>query len=243
MPYRALLVDDERLARSRLRTLLADYPEIQVVAEADCVGSALAAVQWHQPDVVFLDIQMPGQSGFDFLERSSGERHARQFHTIFVTAYDQFAVKAFEVNGLDYLMKPIERERLGRAIRRISDPQRPSQRGKKLDQSDYVFVTGVSGGRFVSVKRIQYILAAGAYSQIFTQDEGKWMLLRSIKAWQERLPPKQFVRIHRSVMVNLDFVDRLQPLPNYSCHVFLRGLKNPLWMSRRYAMVLREQMR
>ena len=234
MPHRALLVDDERLARKRLRALLAGFPEVEVVGEADSVPSALAAIASCQPNVVFLDIQMPGQSGFEFLERAQG-----QFHTVFVTAYDQFAVRAFEVNGLDYLMKPVELERLGRAIRRIPGNHEVAQVREKLEPGDYVF----SGSRFLQVRNIQCILAAGAYSEVFAEGEGKWMVLRSMKEWEDRLPRKQFVRIHRSALVNLDFVHRLEHLPNHSCHVFLRDWKRPLWMSRRCATALREQMR
>jgi two-component system, LytTR family, response regulator len=238
MRHRALLVDDERLARSRLRALLREHSEIDVLAEADCVSDALAAADALQPDVVFLDIQMPGQSGFEFLQRTR-----QQFHTIFVTAYEQYAIHAFDANGLDYLLKPVERERLGRAIARIPAKQEsPSDHGR-LDHSDYVFVTGVFGGRFVQVKDIQYIVAAGSYSEIVVAGQGKWMVLRSIKEWQERLPTRLFLRIHRSALVNLEFVERVEPLSNHSCHVFLRGAKVPLSMSRRYATMVRERMR
>jgi two-component system, LytTR family, response regulator len=236
--YRALLVDDERLARKRLRSLLADFPEIEVAAEADSVASALAAVETSQPDVVFLDIQMPGQSGFDFLEKARGG-----FQTIFVTAHDQFAVRAFEMNGLDYLLKPIETERLERAVKRIARRQamETGQQGR-LEESDYLFVTGSSSSRFIQVRTIQCILAAGAYSEVFAANSGKWLVLRSIKEWLGLLPAKQFVRIHRSALVNLAFVERLEPLPNYSCNVFLREQKAPLWMSRRCASALKQRM-
>jgi two-component system, LytTR family, response regulator len=237
--YRALLVDDERLARKRLRSLLADFPEIEIAAEADSAASALAAVEKSQPDVVFLDIQMPGQSGFDFLEKAHG-----RFRTIFVTAYDQFAVKAFEMNGLDYLLKPIEAERLEQAVERISGRRAAETDGhRSLEESDYLFVTSTASSRFIQVKTIQCVIAAGAYSEIVTANSGKWLVLRSMKEWQRLLPAKQFVRIHRSALVNLAFVERLEPLPNYSCNVFLREQKAPLWMSRRCAIALKERMR
>jgi two-component system LytT family response regulator len=236
--YRALLVDDERLARKRLRSLLADFPEIEIAAEADSVASALAAVEKSQPDVVFLDIQMPGQSGFDFLEKAHSG-----FQTIFVTAYDQFAVKAFEMNGLDYLLKPIEAERLEQAVERISGRRAAeTDEHRRLEESDYLFVTCTASSRFIQVKIIQCVIAAGAYSEIITANSGKWLVLRSMKEWQRLLPARQFVRIHRSALVNLAFVERLEPLPNYSCNVFLREQKAPLWMSRRCAIALKERM-
>jgi len=238
MPYRALLVDDERLARKQLRTMLADFPEVKVVAEAAAVSEALAATQMHRPDVVFLDIQMPGASGFDFLESAEGP-----FSTIFVTAHDRFALRAFEVNGLDYLLKPIESERLRQAIHRLSlkneaaAPTVPS-----LESSDYLFVTSSSAARFIQIKRIQYVLAAGPYSEIFMDDGSKWMMLRSVKEWQIRLPQAQFARIHRSTIVNLDFIDRIELLPNYSYRVLLRESKGTLLMSRRSALILKERL-
>jgi two-component system LytT family response regulator len=238
MPYRALLVDDERLARKQLRTMLADFPEVKVVAEAAAVSEALAATQMHRPDVVFLDIQMPGASGFDFLESAEGP-----FSTIFVTAHDRFALRAFEVNGLDYLLKPIESERLRQAIHRLSlknEAAAPSV--QSLASSDYLFVTSSSAARFIQIKRIQYVLAAGPYSEIFMDDGSKWMMLRSVKEWQIRLPQAQFARIHRSTIVNLDFIDRIELLPNYSYRVLLRESKGTLLMSRRSALILKERL-
>jgi two-component system, LytTR family, response regulator len=238
MPYRALLVDDERLARRQLRALLAGFPEVEVVAEAAAVPEALAAAQRHRPDVVFLDIQMPGASGFDFLQRAEGP-----FATIFITAHDRFALRAFEVNGLDYLLKPIESEQLERAIRRLSPGKEvATATGPSLQSSDYLFVISSTGARFIQVKRIQYVLAAGPYSEIFLDDGSKWMMLRSIKEWQNRLPKGQFAPIHRSTIVNLDCVDRIEQLPNYSYRVLLRDTPSELLMSRRRALFLKKEL-
>jgi two-component system LytT family response regulator len=238
MPFRALLVDDERLARKQLRASLAHFPEIEIVAESAGVPEALAAAQEHRPDVVFLDIQMPGATGFDFLENAKGT-----FATIFVTAHDGFALRAFEVNGLDYLLKPLERDRLAQAIRRLSIcPQPIVQSDTLLKNSDYLFVTGTSGSRFVQVRKIQHVAAAGPYTEIFVDDGSKWMMLRSIKEWRARLPQDQFAAIHRSTIVNLDFVERIEPLPNYSYRIVLRGSKCLLLMSRRRAQLLKQRM-
>lgn len=238
MPYRALLVDDERLARKQLRALLANFPEVEIVAEAATVPEALAATHTHRPDVVFLDIQMPGASGFDFLESAEGP-----FATIFVTAHDRFALRAFEVNGLDYLLKPVDGERLAQAIHRLSlRIEVAAATGPSLENSDYLFVTSSSAARFIQIKRIQYVLAAGPYSEIFVDDGSKWMILRSVKEWQARLPQAQFARIHRSTIVNLDFVDRIELLPNYSYRVLLRDPKCQLLMSRRSALLLKARL-
>jgi two-component system LytT family response regulator len=239
MPYRALLVDDERLARKQLRALLAEFPQIEIVAEAAAVPEALAATENYRPDVVFLDIQMPGASGFDFLESAEGP-----FATIFVTAHDRFALRAFDVNGLDYLLKPVECERLAQAIHRLSTRFEPTGTTlPSLENSDYLFLNSSSSARFIQIKRIQYVQAAGPYSEIFIDDGSKWMMLRSIKEWQARLPQTQFVRIHRSTVVNLDFVDRIEQLPNYSYRVSLKDKKCQLLMSRRSALFLKERLK
>jgi len=237
MPYRALLVDDERLARKQLRELLTAFPEIDIVAEAAAVPEALTAAQRYRPDVVFLDIQMPGASAFDFLESAE-----RPFATIFVTAHDRFALRAFEVNGLDYLLKPVESERLAQAIHRLSlRNEVTATAGPLLKSSDCLLVKSNAAARFIQVKRIKYVLAAGAYSQIFIDDGSKWMTLRSVKEWQRRLPRDQFARVHRSTIVNLAFVDRIELLPNYSYRVLLRESNCQLLMSRRRALLLKER--
>jgi len=237
---KALLVDDERLARSQLRAQLSRFSEVQVVGEADGVPQALEATKKLQPDVVFLDIQMPGRGGFDFLKLAGGD-----FRVIFVTAYNQFALRAFEVNALDYLMKPVRFERLAAAIERLNAPALPRCRAlASLEYSDYLFVSeGWGGKRFVPVRTIKYIVAAGSYTKIFTADGRKFMLLQPIKSWEERLPRDRFVRMHRSCIVNLDFVERVESLGNETYQIFLRDMVVPLSMSRRYALGLKNRFR
>jgi len=237
---RALLVDDERLARVQLRGQLARFRQIEVVAEADSILQALEAAQQFQPDVVFLDIQMPGHSGFDFLEQASGD-----FKVIFVTAYDQFALRAFEVNAVDYLLKPVRFERLADALQRVSGSTAspPPTNAAPLQYADYLFVADGLRPQFLKVQAIQYIVAAGSYCEIFTADGRKFMLLQALKQWEERLPPKRFVRIHRSCIVNLDYVQRVAAMGNDTFEVFLPGKPEPLCISRRYALALKHRLR
>lgn len=156
-PLSVMLVDDERLARSQLRAQLAHFPELEIVAEADGVPEALEAAAKFQPQVVFLDIQMPGQTGFDFLDQATGN-----FKIIFVTAFDRFALRAFEVNALDYLMKPVTLSRLTAAVQRLTalEPRRRLKL-RALDYSDYLFVSDATGARFVKIQAIKSIVAAG----------------------------------------------------------------------------------
>jgi two-component system LytT family response regulator len=241
---KALLVDDERLARAQLRSQLAHFPGLQVVAEADSVGRAVEAVEKHRPDVVFLDIQMPGRTGFDFLEQASGK-----FKVIFVTAFDNFAMRAFEVNALDYLLKPVRVERLSAAVERLSlllhreRGERGSANATPLEYSDYLFVSSGTSARFLKIRAIKYIVAAGSYSEVFAADGRKWMLLQPIKEWEERLPPAQFVRTHRSAIVNLDYVERVDALSNDTFHIYLHGQPDPLPISRRYASIVKDRFR
>jgi two-component system, LytTR family, response regulator len=237
---RALLVDDERLARVQLRGQLARFRQVEVVAEADSILQALEAAQQFQPDVVFLDIQLPGHSGFDFLEQASGD-----FKVIFVTAYDQFALRAFEVNAVDYLLKPVRFERLADALQRVSGSAAspPPANLAPLQYADYLFVADGLRPQFLKVQAIQYIVAAGSYCEIFTADGRKFMLLQALKEWEERLPPKRFVRIHRSCIVNLDYVQRVAAMGNHTFEVFLQGKPEALSISRRYAWALKHRLR
>jgi len=183
---RAVIVDDERLARTQLRALLARHENIDVVGEADSVDSAAAAIDKLRPDVVFLDIQMPGRDGFELLDRIAGS-------VIFVTAYDQFAVRAFEARALDYLLKPVSAARLAQALERLDS------------KAEFVFIDQ----RVVKLDTIQWIRAAGAYSEVFTADGRSTLAGRGMKSWQLRLPRDRFVRVHRSAIVNLQHVERI----------------------------------
>lgn len=234
MSVRAMIVDDERLARARLRSLLARHPELCVVAEADSVENALAALAPARPDVVFLDVQMPGESGFDLLERAPSA-----FRVVFVTAFDHYAVRAFEVNALDYLLKPVQADRLAAAIDRLQSPAPGAVPVPGLTLQDSLFLSFGGRPRFVRLSAIRSITAAGAYSEVTAADGARSLVLRPLGEWESRLPAKTFIRIHRSAIVNVDHVERMEDAPGYRCHVYLSGEAAPLVMSRRRASQLR----
>jgi two-component system LytT family response regulator len=236
MPLRALLVDDERLARRELRRLLQAHPEVEIVGEAEAVAPALELVERLTPDVVFLDIQMPGESGFDLLEQAR-----TPFRVVFVTAFDRHALRAFEVNALDYLLKPVHPRRLARALERLRDSTPPKPATRALDLDDRLFVEERGHGRFVKVAAIVAVRASGDYAELQCEGGETFLLAGPLKDWDERLPERHFVRVHRSTIVNLGFIDRIDAGGNHTYRVHLRGLPEPLVMSRRYAVRVRER--
>ena len=230
---RALIVDDERLARVELRRLLASHPEIVVDGEASDLEEAERAVAELDPDLVFLDIQMPGGSGFDLLERVRPRGRV-----IFVTAYDAYALRAFEVNALDYLLKPVHPERLAGALARLAAGP-PGPRVVRLAPDDHLWVATERSARFVKVREIACVLGAGDYSEVVASDGRRSLVLRALKDWERRLPEGLFVRVHRGTIVNLERVDRIERDGEESWRVWLRGIDRPVPMSRRHAARLR----
>jgi two-component system, LytTR family, response regulator len=236
--WKAVIVDDERLARVKLRTMLEIYSHITVIGEADNSEDALRLINKAQPDVVFLDIQMPGESGFDLVNRLE-----HPVNIIFVTAFDEYAIRAFEINALDYLLKPVTPDRLNRAIERLIHSAAPVENpNRRLEHDDFLFLTIGRNSRFLRVREIKYISAADVYSEIVTVDDQKALVLKPLSEWEERLPENYFARIHRSAIINIEFVERVEKLFNHSYQVYLRGENAPLTMSRRYAARLKEKL-
>jgi two-component system, LytTR family, response regulator len=235
-PLRALIVDDERLARLALRTLLAGDPGVVVVGEASGVDEAEVLVRREHPQVVFLDIQLRGESGFDLLARNAGA-----FRTVFVTAFDAYAVRAFEVHALDYLLKPVDPARLAAALARARDPSasRAAPAAAAYRYDDLFFHDDVRSPRFVRIRDIVFIRAAGNYTEIHLARAPPLLVLRALSTWETQLASAPFVRVHRSLLVNLDFVERIERGEGYTYDLFLRGHAEPLPMSRRRATELK----
>jgi len=235
--FKALVIDDERLARKDLITLLGAHDHITVVGEADDVPSAIKAMQTLNPDVIFLDIQMPGDSGFELLEKMEVAAHI-----VFVTAYDEYAIRAFEVNALDYLLKPVNPERLAKALEKLELKEQKSLAGRRLGIDDRLFLMVGRFFKFLQIRSILIIQAAGDYTEVLTADGGKGLTLKSMKEWETRLPKQHFVRIHRSTIINMDFIERVESWFNYSFRIYMKGIKEPLVISRRYASLLKNKL-
>jgi two-component system LytT family response regulator len=235
---KSIIVDDEELAREDLKALLKNFNDIEIVGEAETVEEVKSLIQNFNPDLIFLDIQMPGKSGFEMLEEIQTEAKI-----IFVTAYDEFAIRAFEVNAKDYLLKPVNKERLSQAIERVKlDQINEDNIQTRLLFTDSIFLQVNNHYQFVKISSIIKITSAGNYSEIFTSSNVKGLVLKSLKEWEARLPENYFVRIHRNAIINLEFVDHVEKWFNYSYKVFIKDVEVPLVISRRYAARLKERM-
>lgn len=233
--FSAFIVDDERLARADLISMLTGYKNIEVVGEAADVASAAKAIKTSNPDIIFLDIQMPGETGFDLLEKVPIDSKI-----VFVTAYDEYAIRAFEVNALDYLLKPVNHERLSQTIERLElDKMIDEEDLSQLDYSDSLFLTMNNQLKFLKINTIVAISSAGDYSEVADTDGLTQLTGKSMKEWEKRLPPKHFVRIHRSTIINLDFIRRTEKWFNYSYRVYMEGIEKPFLISRRYVVKLK----
>lgn len=298
-----VIVDDDLQSRKLLGILLKKFPQIKVVGEASNITSALDIIKETKPDSVFLDIRLGANSGFELVDKISCEAKV-----IFVSAYDDYALRAFEVNALDYIKKPIEKERLAKAITRllatknenglnghdkilkesssqvlkekvndtllkqnnmtekafipnqkleeddeenfdemeISDEEEKVDNNnlgskKKLEYDDRLFVTSDGVSKFIKISNIQCITAEKDYSYIYLLGGKKLLVLKPMVEWEERLTPKHFVRIHRSTIVNLECVEKVEKWFNASYHVYIQNLHEPFQMSRRYASKLKER--
>lgn len=237
---KVLLVDDERLARAELRRLLADDKSIEIVGEASNADEARTQLEKCQPDLVFLDVQMPGETGLEFLETL--EPPIPQ--VIFTTAYDEFAVKAFELNALDYLLKPVDPARLALALERLDDRkfshELASERPASLQPEDKVFVREGDHCWFVEVKRIRLLESEGNYTRVHF-DDAQPQLFRSLNAMEARLDSKSFFRANRRQMINLEWIEKIEPWFSGGLLVELKGGAK-VELSRRQAQSFRERM-
>ncbi len=239
MSLKALLVDDERLARQTLKRLLAEFPSVEIIGEAESLAQAVLFIEKYDPDVIFLDIQLYGESGFDLFEQMDV-----RCQVVFVTAFDEYAIRAFEVNAVDYLLKPVEPERLRQTIERLSTEQKTVQQdavpaNTTYEYDDNAFIQIDGSLKVIKIESIKYITAQGYASILFYADRQSGFVIKTLKDWEAILPKKHFVRIHRSTLINLDFVDKTEKWFNYSYRVFLKGVKEPLIMSRRYTAKLK----
>jgi two-component system LytT family response regulator len=241
MPIKAIIIDDERLARNELKKLLAEHPEILIIDEASNVDEGIEKIELSSPELIFLDIQMPGKTGFDLLAELE-----RSPKVIFTTAYDEFALKAFEVNALDYLLKPIDPTRLADAIKKLQaeiDLERASLSGihrGPLSEADQVFVKDGEKCWFVKLQDIRLFESVGNYAKVYFSTN-KPLILKSLNALEERLDDRVFFRANRKHIINLHWIEKIEPYFNGGLLVELKGGEK-IEISRRQTVKFKEMM-
>jgi two-component system LytT family response regulator len=235
---KALIVDDERLARKELMKLLEEHPSIEVVGEATNADEAEKMIEELNPELLFLDIQMPGRTGFQLLESLDSAPLV-----VFTTAYDEFALKAFAVNALDYLLKPITADRLSEAVHKILEKERVKAgraRESKLGLGDQVFVKDGERCWFVSLANIRLFESDGNYIKVYF-DTNRPMIHKSLNALDEKLDERSFFRASRKHIVNLSWVEAIEPWFNGGLMVKLKG-GDKVEVSRRQAAKFKDMM-
>ena len=240
MPLKAIIVDDERLARAELKKMLQDYPDINVIDEAANAEEGIEKIETQNPDIIFLDIQMPGKTGFDLL--ASLEKAP---HVIFTTAYDEYALKAFDVNALDYLLKPIEPKRLADAVHKLHDEiskEKDPHSGNRgpLTEADQVFVKDGERCWFVKLSEIRLFESVGNYAKVYFATN-KPLILKSLNALEERLDDHVFFRANRKHIINLRWIEKIEPYFNGGLLVELKGGEK-IEVSRRQTVKFKEMM-
>jgi two-component system LytT family response regulator len=236
---KALIVDDERLARAELRRLLHPFKEINVVGEAVNAEDALTKITELNPELIFLDIQMPGKNGFEMLEELDSVPTV-----VFTTAYDEYALKAFEFNAMDYLLKPIEPQRLEDTVKRLLEKNKKDKieadQTPVLTENDQVFVKDGDRCWFVKLSTVRLFESEGNYVRLYF-DDNKPLILRTLNYLDERLDNKAFFRANRKHIVNLKWIESIEPWLNGGLLVKLKG-GNKIEVSRRQAIKFKDKL-
>lgn len=234
---RALIVDDERLARKELISLLGDFKNIEILGEAANADEALEMIEQKKPDVIFLDIQMPGKTGFELLESLD-----KAPKVVFTTAYDEYALKAFEFNALDYLLKPIHQERLKECISKLSVDVKDEfgSSGEKLSLDDRVFVKDGERCWFVKLSDVRLFESDGNYIKVYF-DNNRPMIHKSLNALDKKLDERSFFRASRKHIINLSWVEGIESWFNGGLLVRLKG-GDKIEVSRRQASKFKDKM-
>ncbi len=238
---KTLIVDDERLARQELKNLLSQVDDIEIIGEATEADEALELIEEKKPELVFLDIQMPGKDGFQLLEELTFSPKV-----VFVTAYDEYAIKAFEVNALDYLVKPVNTDRLKEAVQKVkqsleSEGTKDSKgSSSSLTGEDQVFLKDGDKCWFVALKDIRMFESDGNYVKVYFH-KFRPLIHKSLNALEEKLDKREFFRASRKYIINLRWVENIESWFNGGLMVTLKGGER-LEISRRQAVKFKEMM-
>jgi two-component system, LytTR family, response regulator len=234
---KAIIIDDERLARQELKNLLAAHKDVEVVAECSDATQAREKINELKPDIIFCDIQMPGKSGLELVEEISGT-----IDVVFITAHDEHAIKAFELNAFDYLLKPVQADRLSETIKKLSVKETASRldNNTPLTEKDMVFIKDGEKCWFVRLSDIRLFESEGNYVRVYF-DNNRPLILRSLNSLETRLNEKQFFRASRKHMVNLSYIAGVETWFNGGLNVKLKDGRE-IEISRRQAVKLKDMM-
>ncbi len=234
---RAIIIDDERLARQELKNLLSIYKDIEIIAECNNAQSAKEKIAELNPDVIFLDMQMPVKTGLELIEEVSALPDV-----VFVTAHDEYAIKAFEVNAFDYLLKPVSPERLAETIKKLTQKEtyEKKENTTPLTESDKVFIKDGEKTWFVKLSNIRLFESEGNYVRVYF-DTFRPLILRSLNSLEERLDEKHFFRASRKHIINLSWIESIETWFNGGLMVKLKGGQE-VEISRRQAVKLKDMM-
>lgn len=233
--WKSLIVDDEPFARMELIRLLQEYNFIHIEGEAHDLDSAKKAIETLKPDLVFLDIDLGKHTGFDILENT-----APTYVTIFVTAFDEFALRAFEVNALDYLLKPVHPLRLKESLKRLGNPY-TEEKKIILKPYDKILINQYTSSKFITVNSISYIEARGDYTKLCTDNNIGGVLHQTMKKWNEKLPDNIFHQVHRSYIVNFNHIDKLIKKESNRYEIKLKTLPKIIPVSRTFSKEIKKK--
>lgn len=232
---KAVIVEDEKPAVENLKFYLKDYP-IEIAGVAKNLKEAAKIIKEVKPGVVFLDINLSGENGFDLFNKVEAD-----FRTIFVTAYDSFALRAFEVNALDYLLKPLVKERIASAMNRLFNGIEITVRNKKYTMEDSIFLSSGTKASFSKLKDISYIEAESCYSKVHFINKEPKVIPQTLKKWEAILPENEFIRVHRSYIINPAHIKGIKKRINGTYIVLLNHGNVSIEISRRYASNLKKK--
>lgn len=234
---KAIIIDDERLARQELKNLLSAHKDVEIIAECADAVQAKEKIAELKPDVIFCDIQMPGKSGLQLAEEISGA-----VDIVFITAHDEHAIKAFDLNAFDYLLKPVSPQRLAETIKKLSFRETSSKpdNNTPLSRKDMVFIKDGEKCWFVKLSDIRLFESEGNYVRVYF-DNFRPLILRSLNSLEERLNEKEFFRASRKHIINLDYISTVEQWFNSGLNVKLKDGRE-IEISRRQAVKLKDMM-
>ena len=231
----AIIVEDSRLARNELKDLLKEIPEVEIIAEAENADVAFELISSQNPDLIFLDIQLPGKDGFQLLEMLENVPMV-----VFTTAFDEFAIKSFEYNTLDYLLKPINSKRLSQAIEKVKLKlaEKTEKQDKKLDLEDQIFIKDGEKCWMVKISEIYLFEVEGNYTKVFFRNE-KSVLTRSLNVIEKKLPQEKYFRANRNTIFNINYIQNIENWFSGNLMIKLPN-DNQVEISRRQAVLFKE---